>query len=315
MIKIQGPVKFDLLRFYIFFLVLSGVLVIASLASIAIRGFNYGTDFNGGVEKTISFTKPIPSETLSSELSELGYPFDIEQIISKENAFIIRFSISENNQKQIEDDFASFLQSKYPSAVLDQTRLVSGVVSEENKRNAIWTSTIVIFLIVLYLTMRFEFRYAVAALMALGHDVLLMLGFATFTGMQVSTLTMVAVLTIFGYSVNDTIVVCDRIRELVRENPEEKFRGILSHAALLTISRTAITSLTTFFVILALYISTVGEYKSFSLLMILGIISGTYSSMYVAMPFLLFLKNVNFAFWKKQSEDPTKEPLAKPIGK
>lgn len=284
---------FNFLKPYKFLFLLSVLAVCFSLYQVGTKGFNYGTDFTGGLEKIVFFSEEEKtSQEVIDVLREYGLQADVEKVLSRENTFVIRFSLFETEQEVVEKKFDDFLKEHFPLAEIEQTRLVSGVVSEENKRNAISTSLIVILLIVIYLTLRFEFRYALGALLAVMHDVAIMIGIVALMGLKINVLTMVAVLTIFGYSVNDTIIVFDRIRELQKDNFSDSFLYTMSYAVRLVFARTLITSLTTLFVVAALFTSTTDDYKDFAFLLIIGIISGTFSTIYVALPFLLIYRNV-----------------------
>lgn len=284
---------FNFLKPYKLFFVLSIFAICFALYEIGFKGFNYGTDFTGGLEKIVFFAgENKTSQEVIDVLEQYGLDADVEKVLSRENTFVIRFSLFETEKEVVEKTFDDFLEEHFPLAEIEQTRLVSGVVSEENKRNAISTSLIVILLIVVYLTLRFEFRYALGALFAVVHDVAIMIGFVSLMGLEINVLTMVAVLTIFGYSVNDTIIVFDRIRELQRDNFSDSFLYTVSYAVRLVFARTLITSLTTLFVVSALFISTTDDYKDFARLLIIGIVSGTYSTIYVALPFLMIYRHV-----------------------
>lgn len=297
--KISQEKVFNFLKPYPLFFGLSILVASFFVFNICTKDFHYGTDFRGGLEVRVSFEKEIVSHELQQSLKKVGLTAEIERILSAENTFILRFSTKTSagegevfSAADVEKSFKDFIQSYTPKATIEQTRMVSGVVSDSNKRNAISTLLAVIVLISFYLTLRFEFRYALGALVAVLHDVIIMLGFVSVADLEVNVLTMVAVLTVFGYSVNDTIIVYDRIRELQNKNPDIPFLNTMIYAVRFVIVRTVITSLTTLFVVLSLFFSTAGEYRDFAGLLMVGIVSGTYSSIYIALPFLLIYQKI-----------------------
>ena len=139
-----------------------------------------------------------------------------------------------------------------------------------------------------YATFRFKFQYAVGAILAILHDAVIMVGFIVWTGMEFNTSSIAAILTILGYSINDTIVIFDRIREDKRLAPTDKYTTILDRSITETLGRTVITSVTTLLAVFALYIFTSGSIKDFALALIVGIIAGTYSTIFVATSFVRF---------------------------
>ena len=174
------------------------------------------------------------------------------------------------------------LSAKYPNYKVLTSRSVGSVLSSEYKSSAVWSSIFIILLIVGYVAFRFNLGFGVATIIAVVHDILIMVGIISFFSIETNILTIFAVLTILGYSVNDTIVFFDRVRENIFSGQFDDFKALLNQSINNVISRSLITSLTTSFVIGTLYYYTEGTYKNFALIVAVGIFSGTYSSLYIA---------------------------------
>ncbi len=283
--------KINFLKYYKVFFTVSLVIIAITLVLTSTKGLNLGTDFKGGLEAEISFpnsatTKEIIEEKLKNSS---GISLEVEEILSKENTYIIRLPLIDNDALKTEAYLNEQLENNTPDASVEQVRIIGGVLSSQNQSNAFWISLVVILLITLYLTMRFKLSFGVAAMSAVIHDIFIIFFFISLYGLEVNTLVIVAVLTIFGYSVNDTIVLFVRIREVISRAKEDKIdlKATLNSSINQIISRTLITSLTTLFVVSSLFVATEGVYREFALLLMIGIASGTYSSIYVACPTLL----------------------------
>jgi SecD/SecF fusion protein len=182
------------------------------------------------------------------------------------------------------------LQSKFPEAAFKQVSVdeVGSMVGADLKKSGTWAVILSLCAILIYVGFRFEFGFGLGALAALAHDALISLGLFSLCGRQVSLIVVTAILTIIGYSVNDTIVVFDRIREDLRKDQKTPFMELCNRAVNMTLSRTVITSLTTLFAVLALFCFGDGSIFDFALTMFIGIIAGTYSSLFIAMPVMIW---------------------------
>ena len=163
--------------------------------------------------------------------------------------------------------------------------------SETLSRQSIWLVLMTLVLILVYSTIRFKIEYAIAAVAAIAHDALVMIAFIVWTRMEFNTTTIAAILTILGYSINDTIVQFDRVREERKLHPSEPFVDVLDRALTLTLGRSIITTLTTMLAVLALYFFTSGSIKDFALALLVGMVSGVYSTIFIASAIVLFLEN------------------------
>ena len=182
------------------------------------------------------------------------------------------------------------LQAKFPDAALKQVSVdeVGSMVGADLKKSGTWAVILSLCAILIYVGFRFEFGFGLGALVALAHDALISLGIFSLCGRQVSLIVVTALLTIIGYSVNDTIVVFDRIREDLRKDQKTPFKELCNRAVNMTLSRTVITSLTTLFAVLALFCFGDGSIFDFALTMLIGIIAGTYSTLFIAMPVMIW---------------------------
>lgn len=237
----------------------------------------------------------ITIDKIRSSLASLGNPQ--VQIVGKESnqEFQIRVGDPEGNMKQeLENKIVNLLETTFGKhvAVVKQSDYVGPKFSSTLAQASISLTLTALVLVLIYLWFRFKLAFGVSAIMALFHDVLIMLGFIGTFQLEVSTTTIAAVLTIIGYSLNDTIVVFDRIRENTGLLKGEKFSKVVDISITQSLSRTIITSLTTLIAVLALYLFGTGPIKDFALNLIIGIVAGTYSSIFIASPILLGWTNV-----------------------
>lgn len=253
-------------------------------------------------------------EKVRSSLIGLGNPQ--VQVVGNEslNEFMVRVSDPEGNKKdEIEVAIVNYLEKAFGSntVVIKQSDYVGPRFSSSLASQSISLTLTALLLILLYIWFRFKLGFAVSAITALAHDVLIMLGFIGTFGLEVSTTTIAAVLTIIGYSLNDTIVVFDRIRENQILLKGEKFDRIVNTSITQSLSRTIITSLTTLLAVSALYVFGTGSIKDFALNLIVGILVGTYSSIFIASPVLLGWTNVAKRRKSKKSGISTEASVVK----
>lgn len=271
--------------------VLSIILTIATVALFISRGFNLGTEFTGGIELRVDFSENIPLGELTTTINDGGkFNASLEKITSSDlNTVVIRHALIEDSPIKTEDAFSAQLAEKFGEGYdITQTTLVGSTVGSDNTINAIILSLVVIAAIVGYLTLRFKFLFGLSAILAVLHDVTVMIFVILLFNLEINVLVIVAILTIFGYSVNDNIIFFDRVREETRHYHSTDYRQLLHISINNVFVRTLITSITTLIVVSALFISTEGAYREFGLLLIIGIISGSYSSIYISIPAMLF---------------------------
>ncbi|GAB6074117.1 protein translocase subunit SecF [Nautilia lithotrophica] len=272
------------------FVSISLILIILSLFSIFTKGFNWGIDFQGGVEVQVKFDKKADIGEIRKLISQKYKGANITTFGS-ENEVLIRLNVknaSTNVQNDIGHQIAQILK---PLGKIDIRRvdIVGAKVGNELKEKGLQAFIFSIIGILIYVAFRFEWRFAVASVLALFHDTIISLGAVSFFHIEVNLDVLAAILTLMGYSLNDTIVVFDRIREQVRDSKIRDLALLINDAVSKTLSRTVLTSLTTFFVVLTLYLFGGEIIKPFSFTLLVGIIVGTYSSIFIASPLLIWM--------------------------
>jgi preprotein translocase SecF subunit len=268
-------------RFAYFF---SGALLVASIGWLVIHGGPYlSVDFTGGAILQIRTSRVLPPDQVRQVLDGTGFRgVELQQMTGQNrDEFLMRF------KAEAQDPFPTIqkaLSARFPGVTVELRRkeTVGPKVGSELQHKAIWAVLWSLGGILLYVGIRYEFKFAFGAVVSLFHDILITLGFLCFTGREVSLTVIAALLTIGGYSINDTIVVFDRIRERSRALRKEKHSRVMDIAVNETLSRTVITSLTVFLAALALFVWGGEVLHDFSFAMLIGVGFGTYSSVYVA---------------------------------
>jgi len=272
------------------FISISLLFIILGLVSIFTKGFNWGIDFQGGVEVQVKFEKKANIAEIRKLVSQKYKGANITTFGNK-NEVLIRLNVknaSTNVQNDIGHQIAKILK---PLGKIDIRRvdIVGAKVGNELKEKGLQALIFSIIGILIYVAFRFEWRFAVASVLALFHDTIISLGAVSFFHVEVNLDVLAAILTLMGYSLNDTIVVFDRIREQVRDSKIRDLALLINDAVSKTLSRTVLTSLTTFFVVLTLYLFGGEIIKPFSFTLLVGIIVGTYSSIFIASPLLIWM--------------------------
>lgn len=273
------------------FVGLSLVIVVLSLGAFFTKGLNYGIDFSGGNLFQLRFENPITLNDVNNNLDEISK--EINQVnpnsrkvqISEDNTVIIRTpELTETEKTEVLDSL-----KKIGNFDVNKEEKVGASVGEELKTSAIYALGIGAFLIILYITFRFEFTFAVAAVAALFHDLIIAVGVISLLGYEVDTPFIAAILTILGYSINDTIVVFDRIRENMKRKNKISFEACLDKSVNQVMIRSINTSVTTLFAIIAILVFGGDSLKTFIVTLLIGILAGTYSSVFIATPLVYFL--------------------------
>ena len=272
---------------------LSIVLILAGIISLISHGGpRFGIDFSGGVKIRAKFDQ-VTTDQLKSKLTELGYPLaSIQLDLTKKEAII---SVTETNVEKGDMSVGQTIATGLLSANDSSLKVVAGglnisevgpSVGKDLEWAALWSILASILILLAYISFRFQFQFGVGAIVALIHDVLITLGIFSLLSIEINLPTVAAFLTIIGYSLNDTIVVFDRIRENQNIMKGADDLHILNKSINQSLSRTVITSLTTLAVVLVIYFfSTAGEeINTFALALIIGVLIGTYSSIFVASP-------------------------------
>ncbi|WP_369928444.1 protein translocase subunit SecF [Psychrilyobacter sp. S5] len=274
------------------FFTFSTILVVLALVSLMSKGLNYGLDFSGGNLIQVKFEKTMELKELNPILDEIA--LDIPQIdnnsrkvqISDGNEVIIR---TPEMSEKVKNDFMKDLEEKGGKFDLLRSDKVGASIGEELKSTAIIALFVGLILIVGYITVRFEFKFALAAVIALFHDVIIAVGGIALLGYEVNTPFIAAVLTILGYSINDTIVVFDRIREVLKKKKAGSLGEAVDLSVNQTLTRSINTSFTTFLAILAILLFGGASLKVFITTLLIGVLIGTYSSIFLASPLIYLL--------------------------
>ncbi len=266
------------------------LLVIISIGSIAVKGFNYGIDFNGGSLIQVRFEESLTEKDLRSVLTTVNgaSASEIKSVVGgdiKGSEFLITIGVDSTGDAIVKDVNKALIE-KYPTANVLRQEMVGPKIGTELKSGAVKSIMIAILGIILYIWIRFRFWYGISAIIALVHDVVITLGIFSITQTEMSLNVVAALLTIVGYSLNDTIVIFDRIRENIKNLRRVALSDIMNKSINETLSRTSITSLTTFFTVASLFLFGPETIRTFSGAMIIGVVVGTYSSIFIASPSL-----------------------------
>ncbi|MCP2016911.1 MAG: protein translocase subunit SecF [Erythrobacter sp.] len=285
------------LRWRVPFFAISILLIAASWALVFTKGLNYGVDFAGGLEVRATFTQSVeaPVGELREKVATLGYGDPVVQRFGEDNQVSIRVRLPDEVSADKEaaqaaaNDIVETLQTDYEDFRLDGNDNVSGKVSGEFRQTALYALLAAMGAIALYIWIRFEWQFGVGALFALFHDVSLTLGMFSLFQMEFSLQIIAAILAIIGYSLNDTIVVYDRIRENLKKFRKMELPALLDLSVNETLARTVMTSLTLLIALLPLLLF--GPASLFGMVagITLGLFVGTYSSVYMAAPILVWL--------------------------
>lgn len=260
--------------------------IVGGVVSLFVKGGPaLGIDFRGGVHVVVKFAEAVSPAEVSTTLQEAGVSRP-KVVTAPENEILIDSVVEERGLGQ---KIAQTLKARYPVQDIAITE-VGANVGRDLRRVGILSTIFALGLMLLYISFRFQWRYAVGAVVALVHDVLITLGMFSVLNLEVNLPTLAAFLTVIGYSVNDTIVIFDRIRENQRLMRGVRLQELMNVSITQTLSRTLLTSLATLFVVVIIFVeSGPGELRTFSLALIFGIIVGTYSSIYIASPVVLAL--------------------------
>ncbi len=294
---------------------ISGLLILISLGFLIFRGLNFGIDFTGGTLVEVKFRQAPAIADVRKALTPVGYGAAIIQEFGTPEEILIRVQNRDGvDSSKISTDILDGLTHHFGADSVEMRRVeyVGPQVGEELTRAGIMAVLIAMLAILLYVTFRFEFRFALGADAALLHDITLVLGTFAITGKEFTLPVIAAILTVIGYSLNDTIVVFDRIRENLAANRKKKNAvpevEVVNASINQTLSRTLMTSLTTLLVVMALFFLGGEVIHDFSFALFVGIVVGTYSSIYIASPIMLALAGR----FKSMSEDEIREMEARP---
>jgi SecD/SecF fusion protein len=294
MLNIFKDTHYDFLKVKKFAFVFSGVIILSGITSLVIhRGPRYGVDFTGGSIIELQLEgEPVYSEEMRADLSKAGFEGVTIQKYKEGNLFLIK--IKESDEQSLEK-LKSTLKDDFSDRKITYTRqeLVGPAVSKGLQTRALWVVLLGMIGILIYVAIRFNFHFGVASIIALFHDIMVTVGVLSITNTEFDIPVIAGLLTILGYSINDSIIVSDRIRENIKLMRGKPFVEIVNSSINQTLSRTIITALTTLFVVTALYFLGGRILHGFSLTLLVGFIIGTYSSIFIVAPIVVE--------WQKQS--------------
>ncbi len=293
----QGSGRFDFVGKNKIFGALSALLLVAAIAAIATKGLNYGIDFAGGTEVQVKFSESVEASKIRALLKENGVESAQVQRFGDENEYLIRFETlvgktDQETNKLTADRIGAItngLKSSFASIAPDIRRVdsVGPQIGDQLKRNGVLAVFYSLLLILIYVGLRFDYNFAPGAVVCLFHDSLITLGVFAIMGKEINVQILAAVLTIIGYSLNDTIVVFDRIRENIGTFKNNRLPWVINRSINDTLSRTMLTSVTTLLAVAALILFAGGVIADFAFALAIGVLVGTYSSVYIASPLVI----------------------------
>ena len=301
--KVSKDIKFS--NFYKKLNILSSILIIFSILVLLFKGLNLGVDFKGGTlielrtESTITTIAEIRQSFLQMNLGDVAV-----KKFGKENDYLVKIEITKSNDENFIKSINDKLSADLGSVVnFRRVENVGPKVSNELLRAGLLAISLSLAAMLFYIWIRFEWQFSLGAVIALIHDVIITVGIFSFLAYEVNLSIVAAVLTIVGYSMNDTVVIFDRIRENLKKYSKMSITEISDLSTNQTLSRTLITSVTTLLALLSIYIFGGAILKGFSFAMILGVIIGTYSSIFIATPVLNYTKVSQKTILKENTEN------------
>tara|TARA_Y100000590_G_scaffold263893_1_gene296288 strand:+ start:137696 stop:138616 length:921 start_codon:yes stop_codon:yes gene_type:complete len=293
---IKHDVKINFVSKFSITAVISVILVSASLFALFTK-MKYGVDFRGGAEIQVQFAQSMNLDNLRKTLVQNGFKGAMVQTIGEaaDNEYLVKVLASEQNLNEVTDKMSAVMNKEFAAQGVNIRKIdIVGPKAGANLRISGFQAMLwALIAIMIYIGLRFDFKYSPGAIVALFHDVSIILGIFAFTGTEFTLQTVAALLAVIGYSVNDTVVIYDRVREHEEKHAGRDLADHINNAANETLSRTILTSGTTMFISLAMFIFGGGAIKDFFFAISLGVLIGTYSSLFVAAPVTLFFDRLN----------------------
>ena len=290
-------------KFYKSFNILSGILIVVSLLFLIFKGLNFGVDFKGGTLIELRTDKSTANITkIRDSFNQMNLGDVSVKNFGNETDFVVKFEKQNSNDPKFIEEIKIKLSNSIGSVDFRRVENVGPKVSAELLRSGVIAIALSLAAMLLYIWIRFEWQFSLGAILALFHDVIITLGIFSLFSLEINLSIVAAVLTIVGYSMNDTVVIFDRVRENLRKYSDVKIFELTNISINETLSRTIITSVTTLLALLSIFIFGGEILKGFSLAMILGVIFGTYSSIYIANPVLVSLKVSQRTIVKEEKE-------------
>ena len=278
-------------KFYKKFNIISMTLIFFSLLLLMFKGLNYGVDFKGGTLIELrSDQKDVNISLIRDSFNQMNLGDVSVKKFGNETDFLVKFEKQNKSDSNFINDIKTKLTNSIGNVDFRRVENVGPKVSSELLRSGIIAISLSLAAMLLYIWIRFEWQFSLGAILALFHDVIITLGIFSFFSLEINLSIVAAVLTIVGYSMNDTVVIFDRVRENLKKYNDIKIFELTNLSINETLSRTIITSITTLLALVSIYFFGGEILKGFSLAMILGVLFGTYSSIYIANPILVLLK-------------------------
>ncbi|REC93503.1 protein translocase subunit SecF [Kushneria indalinina] len=268
--------------------IISILLTVIALGALAVKGLSLGLDFTGGTQVEVSYAQAPSLDEVRDELGEAGFGNYSVQTFGADTDVLVR--LQQTFDEGIGQQVLGALQAQGEQVELVRAEYVGAQVGDQLRDQSGLGMLIALGVVALYVAFRFQYKFALGALISLGHDVVILLGFFALFGLDFDLTVLAAVLAVIGYSLNDTIIVYDRIRENIRRSQSNDLVRIFNDAINQTLSRTLSTSGTTLLVLLALFFLGGDMIHNFSLALIVGVVLGTFSSIYVAAAMLLLVR-------------------------
>jgi preprotein translocase subunit SecF len=268
------------------------VCLVVALLSIPIKGHvHLGVDFSGGVVAQVRFSKTVDTDHVREALAPLGENLIVQKFSTATDEFVIRMELPKEGTDKLAQHIKEMLDNKFGKGTTEIRSLeaVGPKVGKDLQESAIWATIIALGLLLVYMAFRFTFTMGLGAIFCLVHDLLIVYGFFAWTGKEFNLTILAAMLTIIGYDVNDTIVVCDRIRENLKIMKKQPLIEVFNASINQTLSRTLLTSGFTLLSVVAFLVFETTALRDFAWALIAGIVFGTYSSIFVATPLVLEL--------------------------
>ena len=267
--------------------ILSIFLIIGSIISFGTKGLVLGLDFTGGTQIEVGYQESADLTDIRAQLDKSGFETPVVVHFGSEKDVLIR--MQGKPESGLSDAVLKVLQINQPGVILRRVDFVGPQVGEELQENGGLGMLAALLVVMMYIAIRFQYKFSLGAVIALAHDVIITLGFFSVTGLEFDLTVLAAVLAVIGYSLNDTIVVSDRIRENLRLLRISNLEAVINKSLTQTLGRTLVTSLTTLLVLISLFLFGGELIHNFSIALIVGVFIGTYSSIYVASNMLLVL--------------------------
>lgn len=297
LIKPNTKIDFMGNRYYAY--AFTTIVMIISLISIPIKGFiNLGIDFTGGVSVQLKFNKPVDTEQIRQMLKPISENVTVQKFASGAGStsedYVVRLEILDEAGEKLQLRLLEAIEAQMGKGAVEirGLEMVGPKVGKDLRQHAVWATVIALSLLLVYMGFRFTFTMGLGAVICLVHDLIAMYGFMVWTGKEFNLTILAAMLTIIGYDVNDTIVVCDRIRDNLKVMRKQPLIDVFNLSINQTLSRTLLTSSFTMLVVIALLVVGSSVLRDFAWALLVGIIFGTYSSIFVASPLVLELDRI-----------------------